>query len=147
MPRARQNADADSPDCSCSAIWHCQCSRRDGGWGWVMEYTIPRCRGLWLEGFLSRLRLALHNHNPSNRPGTKGIAALDLPSRQIQTVISPATITSGGPTQMTRSPIRAAGLPPIKTEGEHGGAIGLLHEVWGHRTSDKRGRRRGEQRA
>src|SRR5262249_19967655 len=40
------------------------------------------------------------------------------------TVGSPWTITSGGPTQVAMSPMRAAGWPPIRTVGQPAGRIG-----------------------
>src|SRR5712691_9102119 len=48
-------------------------------------------------------------------------AAMRLPMR---TVGEPMRMTSGGPTQVSMSVIRAAGRPPIRTVGSHGGRMG-----------------------
>jgi hypothetical protein len=47
----------------------------------------------------------------------------------IKTVADPFTMTSMGPTQMHLSPILAAGMPEIMTVGQHGGIIGP--PTWG----------------
>ena len=45
-------------------------------------------------------------------------------SMEISTVAEPLTMTSGGPTQVARSVMRAAGTIPIRTVGAQGGKIG-----------------------
>jgi hypothetical protein len=42
----------------------------------------------------------------------------------IKTVADPLMMVSGGPAQVQRSPTLAAGMPPIMTVGQHGGRMG-----------------------
>ena len=51
----------------------------------------------------------------------------------IRTVKAPIAITSGGPTQTAMSPTRAAGRPPIRTVTASGGRIGPRKQA--HRQS------------
>src|SRR3954468_18102040 len=47
----------------------------------------------------------------------------------IKTLLEPATIESGGPTQIARSPTLAAGRSPMRTVGAPGPTIGP--PIWG----------------